>query len=43
MFHVLVVEEDTGLCHQMVQALIDSGYEAEMAFNAREATKWYRP
>jgi DNA-binding NtrC family response regulator len=39
MFKVLVVEEDIGLCHQMVQALIDSGYEAEMAFNAQEATK----
>jgi DNA-binding NtrC family response regulator len=38
MFKVLVVEEDIGLCHQMVQALIDSGYEAEMAFNAKEAT-----
>ena len=38
-FHVLVVEEDIGLCHQMVQALTDSGYEAEMAFNAQEATK----
>ncbi len=38
MFKVLVVEEDTGLCHQMVQALIDSGYEAEMALNAQEAT-----
>ncbi len=25
------------MCHQMVQALIDSGYEVEMAFNAREA------
>jgi len=39
MFHVLVVEEDVGLCHQMVQALIDSGYEVEMAFNVEEATK----
>jgi DNA-binding NtrC family response regulator len=38
MFKVLVVEEDIGSCHQMVQALIDSGYEAEMAFNAKEAT-----
>ncbi|MFB0507732.1 MAG: sigma-54-dependent transcriptional regulator, partial [Thermodesulfobacteriota bacterium] len=38
MFKVLVVEEDMGLCHQMVQALIDSGYEGEMAFNAKEAT-----
>lgn len=27
------------MCHQMVQALTDSGYEAEMAFNAQEATK----
>jgi DNA-binding NtrC family response regulator len=37
MFHILVVEEDVGSCHQMVQALIDSGYEVEMAFNAQEA------
>ena len=37
MFHILVIEEDMGSCHQMVQALIDSGYEAEMAFSAREA------
>jgi DNA-binding NtrC family response regulator len=39
MFKVLVVEEDIGLCHQMGQALIDSGYEVEMAFKAQEATK----
>ncbi|MCK5551570.1 MAG: sigma-54-dependent Fis family transcriptional regulator [Deltaproteobacteria bacterium] len=37
MFNILVVEEDVGSCHQMVQALIDSGYEAEMASNAKEA------
>jgi len=37
MFNILVVEEDVGSCHQMVQALTDSGYEAEMAFNAKEA------
>ena len=38
MFRILVVQEDIGLCHQMVQALIDSGYEVEMAFTAQEAT-----
>jgi DNA-binding response OmpR family regulator len=37
MYNILVVEEDVGSCHQMVQALIDSGYEAEMASNAKEA------
>ena len=37
MFRILVVEEDVGSCHQMVQVLVDSGYEVEMAFNAEEA------
>jgi CheY-like chemotaxis protein len=37
MFSILVVEEDVASCHQMVQALIDSGYEVEMAFNAQQA------
>jgi len=39
MFNILVVEENVASCHQMVQALIDSGYEVEMAFNAQEAMK----
>jgi two-component system response regulator HydG len=39
MYRVLVVEEDIGLCHQTGQALIDCGYEVEMAFNAQEATR----
>jgi len=37
MFRILVVEEDIGLGHQMGQALIDCGYEVEIAFNAQEA------
>ncbi len=37
MSRILVVEEDVGLCHQMVQALVDFGYKVEMAFNTQEA------
>ena len=39
MFNIIVVEENVPSCHQMVQALIDSGYEVEMAFNTQEAMK----
>ena len=39
MFNIIVVEENVAPCHQMAQALIDSGYEVEMAFKTQEAMK----